>query len=119
MAAAVRPMIFVPFLEFQVGSCLYVTAVVKAASHFGKAQGDHSGQSRFLGSLEPVGALVFSVDSLPDLPRDPSVHLVSPYFSAELKIPPPFGEACVCHPWSQRDPFGFVCFPFIISKAGE
>ena len=40
-------MIFVSSLEFQVGSCLYVTAAVKAASHFGRAQGDHSGQSQF------------------------------------------------------------------------
>ena len=54
-------MIFVSSLEFQVGLCLYVTAAVKAASHFGKAQGDHSGQSQFLGSLEPVGALVFQL----------------------------------------------------------
>ena len=38
---------FVPSLEFQVGSCLYVTAAVKAASRFGRAQGDHSGQSKF------------------------------------------------------------------------
>ena len=34
-------------IEFQDGSCLYVTAAVKAASHFGRAQGDHSGQSTF------------------------------------------------------------------------
>ena len=34
-------------IEFQDGSCLYVTAAVRAASHFGKAQGDHSGQSKF------------------------------------------------------------------------
>ena len=34
-------------IEFQVGLCLYVTAAVKAASHFGRAQGDHSGQSTF------------------------------------------------------------------------
>ena len=47
VAQAVRTMIFVSFLEFQVGSCLHVTAAVKAASHFGKAQGDHSGQSKF------------------------------------------------------------------------
>ena len=33
--------------DFQDGSCLYVTAAVRAASHFGKAQGDHSGQSKF------------------------------------------------------------------------
>ena len=38
---------FVSSLEFQVGLCLYVTAAVKAASHFGRAQGDHSGQSKF------------------------------------------------------------------------
>ena len=38
---------FASSLEFQVGSCLYMTAAVKAASHFGKAQGDHSGQSQF------------------------------------------------------------------------
>ena len=38
---------FVPSLEFQAGSRLYVTAAVKAASHFGRAQGDHSGQSKF------------------------------------------------------------------------
>ena len=50
-------MIFVSSLEFQVGSCLYVTAAVEAASHFGRAQGDHSGQGQFLGSLEPVGHL--------------------------------------------------------------
>ena len=47
LANAVRPMIYVSFLEFQAGSCLYVTAAVKAASHFGKAQGDQSGQSQF------------------------------------------------------------------------
>ena len=34
-------------IEFQVGSCLCVTAAVKTASHFGRAQGDHSGQSTF------------------------------------------------------------------------
>ena len=22
---------------------------------------------------------------------------------------PPFGEACVCNPWSHRDPFGLFC----------
>ena len=33
--------------EFQAGSCRYVTAAVKAASNFGRAQGDHSGQSTF------------------------------------------------------------------------
>ena len=38
---------FVSSLEFQVGSRLYVTTAVKAASHFGRAQGDHSGQSTF------------------------------------------------------------------------
>ena len=47
MANAVRPMIYVSLLEFQAGSCLYVTAAVEAASHFGKAQGDQSGQSQF------------------------------------------------------------------------
>ena len=26
----------------------------------------------------------------------------------ELKILPPFGEACVCHPWSHRDAFAFA-----------
>ena len=50
---------FVPSLEFQVGSCLYVTAAVKAASRFGRAQGDHSGQSKFrfigtCGELSPL-----------------------------------------------------------------
>ena len=25
---------------------------------------------------------------------------------------------CVCHPWNQRDPFGFVRFPFMVSTAG-
>ena len=92
MANAVRPMIYVSILEFQAGSCPYVTAAVKAASHFGKAQGDHSGQSQFLGSLEPVGALVFQL--------------------IQLKILPPFGEACVCNPRNHRDPFGFVRFAF-------
>ena len=38
---------FCLILEFQVGLCLYVTAAVQAASHFGRAQGDHSGQSKF------------------------------------------------------------------------
>ena len=47
MAYATRSGMFVSFLEFQVGSCLYVTAAVKAASHFGRAQGDHSCQSQF------------------------------------------------------------------------
>ena len=47
MAHASRSGMFVSSLEFQVGSCLYVTAAVKAASHFGRAQGDHSGQSQF------------------------------------------------------------------------
>ena len=47
MAYATRSGMFVSSLEFQVGSCLYVTAAVKAASHFGKAQGDQSGQSQF------------------------------------------------------------------------
>ena len=61
-------MIFVSSLEFQAGLCLYVTAPVKAASHFGKAQGDQSGQSQFLGSLEPVGALVFQLTPPSPLP---------------------------------------------------
>ena len=47
MAYASRTGMFVSFLEFQVGSCLYVTAAVRSASHFGRAQGDHSGQSPF------------------------------------------------------------------------
>ena len=57
-------MIFVSSLEFQVGSCLYVTAAVKAASRFGRAQGDHSGQSilRFIGTC---WSLSFSVDPPP------------------------------------------------------
>ena len=28
----------------------------------------------------------------------------------ELKSLPPFGEACVCHPWSHRDAFAVVHF---------
>ena len=32
MANAVRPMIYVSFLEFQAGSCLYVTAAVRGGS---------------------------------------------------------------------------------------
>ena len=47
MAYATRTVIFASPLEFQVGTCLYVTAAVKAASHFGRAQGDQSGQSKF------------------------------------------------------------------------
>ena len=46
MAYATRSGMFVSSLEFQVGSCLHVTAAVKAASHFGRAEGDHSGQSK-------------------------------------------------------------------------
>ena len=46
MAYATRSGIFVSSLEFQVGTCLYVTAAVKAANHFGRAQGDQSGQSK-------------------------------------------------------------------------
>ena len=65
LANAVRPMIYVSFLEFQAGSCLYVTTAVKAASHFGKAQGDQSGQKPVLGSLEPVASLVPPPPSLP------------------------------------------------------
>ena len=52
VAQAVRPMIFVPSLEFQVGSCLYVTAAVKAASHVGTAYVAAAAEvcSRFIGT---------------------------------------------------------------------
>ena len=48
---------FCRILEFQAGSCPYVTAAVKPASHFGRAQGDYSGQSIFevLGTCRMLG----------------------------------------------------------------
>ena len=57
MATAVRPMIYVSFLEFQAGSCLYVTAAVKGGSL--RASRTWSQRPKLVqGSLEPVGALV-------------------------------------------------------------
>ena len=94
---------FVLSLEFQAGSCLYVTAAVEAASHFGKAQGDHSGQSQFLGSLEPVASLV--PPPTPSLPLSffafwcfpewntqdlPSLSLVCPWTIVRSWEHPPF-----------------------------
>ena len=37
-------------------------------------------------------------------PHQPSSLKSHPTFGAELKILPPFGEACVCNPWNHRDP---------------
>ena len=64
VAQAVRPMIFVSSLEFQVGSCLYVTAAVQAASHFGTAYVAAAAEacSRFIGTC---WSLSFSVDPPP------------------------------------------------------
>ena len=66
---------FVPSLEFQVGSCLYATAAVKAASRFGRAQGDHSGQSilRFIGTCHELSP--------------PSSPFPSPFFVCFLGFP--------------------------------
>ena len=62
MAYATRTGIFVSSLEFQVGTCLYVTAAVKAASHFGRAQGDQSGQ-RFIGTCRELSPPPFPFPS--------------------------------------------------------
>ena len=55
MAYATRSGMFVSFLEFQVGSRLYVTAAVKAASHIGTAYAQRP--KLVQGSLEPVATL--------------------------------------------------------------
>ena len=56
LANAVRPMIYVSFLEFQAGSCLYVTAAVKGGSL--RASRTWSQRPKLVqGSLEPVGTL--------------------------------------------------------------
>ena len=71
MAYATRSGMFVSFLEFQVGSCLYVTAAVKAASHFGRAQGDQSGQSNSRVHWDP---------------SPPQVHTHSTYMFNEVRL---------------------------------
>ena len=50
--------------------------------------------------------------------HQPSSLKSHPTFGAELKILPPFGEACVCNPWNHRDPFGFAQFFFYSRGAG-
>ena len=46
-------------------------------------------------------------------PHQPSSLTSHPTFGAELKILPPFREACVCNPWNHWDPFGFFRFAFL------
>ena len=56
MAYATRSGMFVSSLEFQVGSCLYVTAAVQAASHFGTAYVAAAAEvcSRFIGTCHEL-----------------------------------------------------------------
>ena len=68
LANAVRPMIYVSFLEFQAGSCLYVTAAVKGGSL--RASRTWSQRPKLVqGSLESVACLV-----------PPSSPFPSPFF---------------------------------------
>ena len=53
LANAVRPMIYVSFLEFQAGSCLYVTAAVQAGLTPQRGQSDRSTFEVHWNLLEP------------------------------------------------------------------
>ena len=89
MAYPKRTQMFVLRLEIQVGSCLYVTAAVNAASHFGRAQGDHSGQS---------------ISWVRWGPSPPHVH--TQYVHVQRGLPRFFNEVWV-YPF-----FFFIWFPF-------
>ena len=100
---------FAPSLEFQVGSFLYVTAAVKAASRFGRAQGDHSGQS-ILGSLGPVENLAPFSPALP-------LSFLAFWGLPEWKTQDHPFPSLVC-PWTflrswEHLPFPFLSSPFL------
>ena len=110
MAYATRSGTSVSFLEFQVGSCLYVTAAVRGGSRW--ASRTRSQRPKFVqGSLEPVASLV------------PPLPLPSPLsFFAFCSFPEwntqdhPF-LSLVC-PWTtvrswEHLPFSFLSSPFL------
>ena len=85
MAYATRSGMFVSFLEFQVGSCLYVTAAVRGGRP--RACRTWSQRPKFVqGSLEPVASLV-----PPPSPSLPFLSLLFGVFlNGRLRIAPFF-----------------------------
>ena len=85
MAYASRSGMFVSSLEFQVDSCLYVTAAVQAASHFGTAYVAAAAEvcSRFIGTCRELSRL--ASPSLPFLSL-----LFGVFLNGRLRITPFF-----------------------------
>ena len=102
-------------IEFQAGSCLYVTAAVQAGLTPQRGQSDQS-FLRFVGKC------------LPEAQSDeflPTYHCrftaSRSYFNPSHQCPelrkkeclPSGRPVCVCNPWNHRDPFGFAAPVFL------
>ena len=110
MANAVRPMIYVSCLEFQAGSCLYVTAAVKGGSL--RASRTWSQRPKSVqGSLESVGAL--APPPPPTLPFSFLAFWGFPEWNTQ-----DFPFLSLVRPWTtvrswEHLPFSFLSSPFL------
>ena len=110
MAYATRSGMNVSFLEFQVGSCLYVTAAVRGGSPW--ASRTWSQRPKFVqGSLEPVASLV------PPLPLPSPLSFFAFWCFPEWNTQDHPFLSLVC-PWTtvrswEHLPFSFLSSPFL------